>query len=395
MTLTALAVGVLTASAIVIAAALVAVVQGGRRRGHVIAAVRMRGGARYVQPLAVFADAPRRGAELALHDGQDSDAALYNPSLAWVPRRDGRGSHAVATTRLSNYTVCPGSHLALPWLRPCRDALIAVIDGAPYRVSVPPAWWGARPPSTLQDARPLALAPGVAALVCTAVSSGGGPPRVAVVTLRLPLAPLLPSAEPAAVTLLEDAGAGPQKNWMPVVHGARLYLVKHVAPQTVVSVALAPLLAAERLTAIMPRVDLDDDATALALTPRCPPHAWRGSTPLMPWRHGECVAVVHRSVARAMQYPPFFYTHALAVFDAAPPFKLRRVSREFQLVAADTLFTFVSGLCQLSPTTWRMTFGADDCYEGWCDWPTARLVDLLAAGPDAPLLEHGVTIGAV
>lgn len=419
-------VGLLCAVALLVAATLVVAVAhlgryGGRARFTSVRNCTAAGCTVLVQPLfppppsSPSAAAKRRGGRAAVFMPDISPKfSTYNASVALVARASaGEAVARVTTTRASSFTYCPGGHI-VSWLAPVVDHVIVTVDDTPYRLVVPPdmatALWG-RPDvktSGLQDARPFELAPGVVGLACTAMrAQGASHERMALVTLELPSSssstyPPPPHADgdgansrvlsPTAILLLGPADAHPQKNWMPHTYGRRVYWVKYVAPQTVVSLSLDDILGARGVAVLEPRVDLD-----AAPTPTPPTRfAWRGSTPLIDWVHGaSLLSVVHR---KASPWRPL-YDHAFAVFDAVPPFNLRAISRALRLEVPGTKFTFVAGLARdpdaPAGDTYIVTLGADDCSVERAVVDGAAIRQLLAQGARTATLAIDIDAGHI
>ena len=366
------------------------------------------------------------------------NAAVFNPSVALVPSASTVASQkpvwrSVSTSRLSNFSFCPGRHLSSMLAYPYGvvDHVIVVADDDARILRVPSQWWTpdvasawfsanlaststtslkALQESTLQDARPFALAPDVLGIVCTL----NQPPlkaRIALAVVRLPFAQSFTQlfdtgedrVEPDALILFADEDAAtPQKNWMPRVNADALYFVKHVHPQAVVSVPLAPLLRARGVVIVHPEsvpLPLPGSSPSAVSAARAllsvAPRVWRGSSQLIPFGRIALLGMVHRRHGTLPWFAPLQdesgfdtgerlrFTHAFALFDATPPFVLRALSRPFRITArtpngAAANFAFVSGLCDVRNSnsnaenaehaddqpTLLISCGVDDCYEG-------------------------------
>jgi hypothetical protein len=355
--------------------------------------------------------------------------------------------------RISTYSFCPGGHVGY-LSSPPFDSVGVTIAGRAFQVLVPPAWineaaadawqrsdgsgewesvrgrvspaeklrimraWG------LEDPRVIELAPGVLGIIVSIQSPDKHYIRVALMVVRVPSrAELFASHNPheshdphesheshvltpQALILMPSRGQN-TKNWMAYVdresgrqeggEAGRLYFVTHVHPQTVVSLSLAHVLSARAIAVLEPRVDLEAHVNSNV------PSGWRGNSALVPFcdpKDGSdaLLGIVHLKHYDAWHWGQWgvkawgaTFEHAFALFDAAPPFRVRAVSRPFVVRptiphAAPVQFVFCTGLAQQPPPhadAFWVTFGVDDCYEASCTFNRAEIHELLAAARDS------------
>jgi hypothetical protein len=342
--------------------------------------------------------------------------AAFNTSVARVSLHSAATTRVVVgATRVSSFIACP-NRVSHPAGTRLRNHVLLTVNNVPFRVTLSDAMldalWPRGGPQTfagVEDARPFEIEPGLLGLAATYKLDV---PRMCVLVVPLPSDPAfaLLSAPRArdgqelaarAVVLLGPTDGTQQKNWMPFVRGADLWLVKYVAPQTNVTLPLAALVRARGVIAHEAEVALSNDRRALHLAGTGA--EWRGSTPLATWRSRGCLlAVIHRHRV------PVEFEHAFATFDDAWPYALRAVSRPFQLNVDHARFTFVAGLLlplgedsadelELEQTEdvareALVTFGADDCYALAAAFELAAIDALLRQGPDVPALHVAVPL---
>lgn len=410
----------------------------------------------------VKAEANAPPLELSMQTSMPPYSAVYNTSCAYtsggaqgVWGSTSAPPQLVTASRISTYTFCPGANILQHWDRQ-QDAVAITIGGRAYEVVVPSEWidesaataWSASGGSGewesvagtipvqekikcmrdcgLEDPRVLELTPGTLGIVVSLQSRSQHYIRVALLVLQAPLsgdarAAALP-IEPEALILMPARG-GNTKNWMARVHNDRVYFITHVHPQTIVSLALHDVCNAKRLVVLEPRVDVER-VSRLDVPP-----VWRGNSVLVPYSSasasastststsaldsstGLLISIVHQKHSNPMQWGRWgvkawgaVFEHAFALFDAAPPFALRAVSRSFQILpqmpyGASAQFVFCTGLAPIpfdpfnhfDDKHFLVTFGVDDCYEASCVFSVDE-IDALFDSSSKTLVEKHVPI---
>jgi len=356
--------------------------------------------------------------------GISANYAAFNTSIARIQLGSGRRV-LVGATRVSSHMNCPHrSSIATS----TSDASVAspnqvllTIDNVPFRLEISQDMHRTLWPtpalqafSGIEDARPFQLQPGLLGLAATCVRVR---PQMCIVVVEMPSSPPAElfsalsiehsnapaevlTVRPRSITLLGPTDGTPQKNWMPFVDDANLVFIKHVSPQTNVSVPLRAVEQAVGVIELESQVLLSADKRALQVTLPSgnEKSSWRGSTPLIKWPlRGTRLAVVHRVV----RWNPLRYEHAFVEFQSSAPYALVSMSRRFEIDVQFTKFSFVAGL--LLPDADRgdgsdyalLTFGADDCYGQSLAVELAAIEAMFQQGPESPPLHIPVSLEAI